>query len=352
MRRELLEQAAELARRAEPFAFVTVVARKGPVSAQAGDAAIVTRDGALHGWIGGACTQPTVVAEVEKALADGRPRLVALDPDPAAAPRPGVSVFPMTCHSGGSVEILIQPVLPAPRLLVLGISPTARALARLAKAMGYTVYAVDPAADAAAFPSADVISTRPDGLPTAKPAAPVFAVVATQGQWDEEAVLTALAHEPDYLGVVASPKRFAEMRDLLAQKAPQATLARIKSPAGLDLGGRLPEEIALSILAEIVKEHRAAVALTDPVPGATAASEAGFTPAERAGGHGGVRRSTPPVTEAASEARDAVCGMSVRVAGAQYHAERQGREFFFCGAGCRERFLAAPERYLTVGAKP
>lgn len=330
MHRDLLDLASDLARRGEPFAVVTVVARKGPVSAQVGDAALVTREGALHGWIGGACTQPTVVAEVRRALADGRPRLVALDPDPETPRRAGVSVFPMTCHSGGSVEILIQPVLPAPRLLVFGLSPTARALARLAKAMGYAVHAVDPAADASAFPGADGVWTDPGALPVERPAA-VFAVVATQGQWDEEAVLAALAHEPSYLGVVASPKRFAEMHGLLAQKAPAAALARIKSPAGLDLGARLPEEIALSILAQIVKEHRAASG-GDPVLRAAAESEAGSTPAEE-------------------HAQDLVCGMTVQVSGARHRAQHQGRELFFCGAGCRERFLATPERYLTVGAE-
>jgi xanthine dehydrogenase accessory factor len=324
MRRDLLELASDLARRDEPFAIVTVVARKGPVSSQAGDVALVTRDGRLHGWVGGACTQPTAVAEVRRALADGRPRLVALDPDPEAPPRPGVTVFPMTCHSGGSVEILIQPVLPAPRLLLFGLSPTARALARLAAAMGYTVHAVDPAATSAAFPGATGIHVDPSGLALDRQAAPVFAVVATQGQWDEDAVLAALRHEPDYLGVVASPKRFAEMRSLLASKADAAVLDRIKSPAGLDLGGRLPEEIALSILAQIVQEQRLALA----------------RPAAQA-----------PTTEPIEEGRDPVCGMTVRVSGAKHRAQHQGRDYYFCCAGCRERFLAAPEKYLGAGAQ-
>jgi xanthine dehydrogenase accessory factor len=331
MRRELLDLASDLARRSEPFAIVTVVARKGPVSAQAGDAALVTREGALHGWIGGACTQPTVVAEVRRALADGRPRLVALDPDPDAPPRAGVSVFPMTCHSGGSVEILIQPVLPAPRLLIFGLSPTARALARLAGAMGYAVHAVDPAADDSAFPGAAGVWTDPRALPVEKSDAAVFAVVATQGQWDEEAVLAALSHQPAYLGVVASSKRFAEMRGLLTGKASAAALAAIKSPAGLDLGARLPEEIALSILAEIVKERRAA-SKSEPAHGDKHASEAGSAPAEEL-------------------AQDPVCGMTVKVSGARHRAQHQGRELFFCCAGCRERFLAAPERYSTVEAE-
>jgi xanthine dehydrogenase accessory factor len=121
----------------------------------------------------------------------------------------------------------------------------------------------------------------------------------------------------------------AEMRGLLAQKAPAGALARIKSPAGLDLGARLPEEIALSILAQIVQERRAAV--DGDSLGAGAASEAGSTPDEE-------------------QAQDPVCGMTVLVRGARHRLQHQGRELFFCGAGCRERFLAAPERYSTVEA--
>lgn len=325
MQRDLLALASDLARRGEPFALATVVARQPPISAQVGDMALVTRDGGFHGWVGGSCTRPTVVAEARKALEDGRPRLVALDPDPESRRRPGVSVFPMTCHSGGSVEIHIQPVLPPPVLLVYGVSPTARALARLAKAMGYMVHAVDPGADQSAFPGADSVSTDPQTLRLGKPSAPVFAVVATQGQWDEEAVLAALGHEPDYLGVVASPKRFAEMRGLLAGKAPEAALARIKNPAGLDLGANTAEEVALSILAEVVKRRH----------------EASAQPSHEA-----------PASSAAEEARDPVCGMTVRVQGARHRVQRQGRDFFFCCAGCRERFLATPDRYLTVAAEP
>jgi xanthine dehydrogenase accessory factor len=321
VRRELLDLAADLARRGEPFALATVVARKPPMSAQVGDMAIVTRDG-FHGWVGGSCTRPTVTAEARLALEDGRPRLVSLDPDPDSQRRPGLSVFPMTCHSGGSVEIHIQPVLPAPRVVVYGVAPTARALARLAKAMGYSVWAVDPVADGSAFPGADTVATDPQQLPREKPQVPVFAVVATQGQWDEDALLAALALEPDYLGVVASAKRFGEMRATLAGKATEAALAKVRNPAGLDLGARLPEEIALAILAEIVKEQRAAAEARPAAP-------------------------APAAAAAPAEALDPVCGMTVTIAGARHHAQHQGRDFYFCAAGCRERFLSMPERYLA-----
>jgi xanthine dehydrogenase accessory factor len=317
MRLELLELAAEFGKRGERFAVATVVARKAPLSAQVGDMALVTGEGAFHGWVGGSCTRPTVIAEALKALEDGKPRLVALDPDPNAPRRPGVSFFPMTCHSGGSVEILIQPVLPAPRLIVYGSSPIARALWALGRAMGYTVHAIEEMTGGA-------VSESPSTGNASAQRGPVFAVVATQGEWDEEAAAAALEEKPDYLGVVASPKRFAEMRSVLSRKAPEASLARIKNPAGLDLGARLPEEIAVSILAEIVKERRA-ISLSLPR----------------------IAESAPP-----EEALDPVCGMTVRVQGAAHRARHGEREYVFCCAGCRERFQAAPERYLAGAVKP
>ena len=131
MRRDLLKLAAELSARDEPFVLATVVRREAPSSAQSGDAAIVTVSGEFHGWLGGSCTQPSVAREAVRALADGKPRLIGLSPNPASDRRPGVTALPMTCHSGGSVDIYLEPVLPARRLTVYGHSPVARALARL-----------------------------------------------------------------------------------------------------------------------------------------------------------------------------------------------------------------------------
>jgi xanthine dehydrogenase accessory factor len=307
VKRELLELAVELARRGEPFALATVVARRSPMSAQPGDTALVTGAGGFHGWVGGSCTRPTVIAQALEALADARPRLVALDPDPETYRRPGVTVFPMTCHSGGSVEIHIQPVLPPPELVVLGASPTARALARLGLAMGYRVHAVDPDADEQAFPGALRVVKAARELELGRPR---YAVVATQGEWDEEALRAAAALEPDYLALVASPRRFAEMRALL--DLPEAVLARVRNPAGVSIGAKLPEEIALSILAQIVQER---------APIAPAAA--------------------PPV----EELRDPVCGMAVRPGPGTPRAEHGGRQYVFCCGGCQQRFVAAPEQY-------
>jgi len=321
MRPDLLTLAAELVRRQEPFVLATVVRRQPASSAQQGDGALITADGEFHGWLGGSCTQPTVVREARAAIVSGLPRLIALSPDPNADKRPGVLVFPMTCHSGGTVDIYLEPVLPRTRFLVFGVSPVARALSRLAAAMGFAVDAVDPDADRSMFPEAErVWPSLPasEGPAGARP----FAVVATMGERDEDALLAALASDASYLGVVASGKRFAQIRDTVrARGAPAEALARAHSPAGLDIGAQTPEEIAVSILAEVVQVRRKAAEKPAGVP-------AGL-----------------PVAATAAEERDPVCGMSVAVAGARHTAEALGRRWYFCCGGCRERFLASPERF-------
>jgi xanthine dehydrogenase accessory factor len=327
MRADLLQLAADLARAGDVFALATVVRREPASSAQVGNMAVVTGRGEFHGWLGGSCIQPAVVREALLAIEDGAPRLVSLSPDPSAERRPGVKAFPMTCHSGGSVDVYVEPVLPAPRLVVFGLSPVAQALARLGKAMGYAVDAVDREADAARFPEADrVMADFSPGEFAGRPASQrnrLFAVVVTMGDRDQEAAWDALAIEPAYLGVVASRTRFAQIRDALASRgARPAALDRIRNPAGVDIGAKAPEEIALSILAEIVQVRRAA-------PQAVAAPER--------------------EPEAPRHARDPVCGMDVAVARAKHRAEHGGRTYYFCCGGCRERFLAAPERYLAAG---
>jgi len=320
MRAELLQLAAELVRAQTPFVTATVVWRKPPSSAQRGDGAIVTADGTFHGWLGGACTRPTVIAEALLALADGKPRLVALAPEPETMARPGVTVFPMTCHSGGSVEIYLEPVLPSPRLVVFGTSPAARALARLGGDVGYLVTVVDRDDETSAAAPAPVA------------AAPPLAVVACMGEGDEEAIEAALALRPAYLGVVASKRRFAELRrTLLARGANEAALDGIRSPAGLDLGARTPEEIAVSILAEIVQVRRAAEAASD----APAATMVASSPARVA-------------TVTVATAIDPICGMTVRIDKARHRADHDGETYYFCCAGCRERFLADPTPHLRA----
>jgi xanthine dehydrogenase accessory factor len=336
MRPDLLLLAAELVKKGEPFALAVVVRREPATSARLGDLAVVTEGGRFHGWLGGSCTQPTLVREVRQALADGVPRLVALSPDPGADRRPGVVAFPLTCASGGSVDIYVEPFLPAPRLVVFGASPAAEAMVRVGKAMGYLVDVADPEADAAAFPSADRVfkdrQAEPLAHRTAAGSARPMVVVATMGQRDEEALLAALAMDTAYIGLVASRRRFEQIKETLGLRGVSAeSMARIKNPAGLDIGAESPEEVAVSIVAEIVQQRRAAKTAS-----ASAAGHATGSP---------LRMTVATAPTDAGVAVDPVCGMSVDVASAKHRAELGGRSWFFCCGGCRERFLASPERY-------
>ena len=329
MRTDILQLAADLAGRSEAFALATVVRREPPSSARVGDTAIVTPGGEFHGWLGGSCTRPTVIREALAALADGAPRLIGIvrDADSMPSTRTGLALFPMACHSGGSVEIYIEPLLPARRLLIFGVSPTAQALARLATVLGYRVEAVDPEASETLFPDVSRLVTgdasiEPPG--SRQDAARCFAVVATLGQRDEEAAWAASRLQPAYLGVVASRKRFGQIRKTLAARgATPEQLDRITNPAGLDIGAETPEEIALSILAEITRHGRTRR------PARAAAPAAAVTDTER----------------------DPVCGMTVSAASAGQRADAGGRTYYFCGAHCRDQFLAEPHKYAAAAVQ-
>jgi xanthine dehydrogenase accessory factor len=328
MRTELLQLAAELGKKGEPFVLAMVVRREAYSSAQQGDMAVIAADGTYHGWLGGNCTRPSVRKEALRALADGKPRLVSLSPEPDPHPRPGVTALPMTCHSGGTVEIYLEPMLPRPRMLLFGLSPVVRALSQLGQAMGWAVDVCDPGAEALALPGSE---RRFQSLAApelrAYPPGTVSAVVATMGENDEDAVQAALEARPAYLGVVASRKRFAVLREtLLARGIAAEQLGLIRSPAGLDLGARLPEEVALSILAEVVKERRS-VKAAGPVQ---------LVPAP------------PPEPEAL----DPICGMTVVIATARHKGQWGGRDWYFCNARCKDKFLADPQKWLPAAAEP
>jgi xanthine dehydrogenase accessory factor len=353
MNKQLLERAADMARRGESFVLAVVVRREPYSSSQQGDMAIITADGSYHGWLGGNCTRPSVQREAAAALLDGKPRLISLSPEPEQPPRNGVTPLPMACHSGGTVDIFLEPVLAAPRLVVFGVSPVARAVAQLGKAMGYLVDIVDPEAHPAELPNADRVFTDPAAAELRAGPPVAYAVVASMSEHDEEAVTAALAMRPPYLGVVASRKRFAILRqDLLDRGVSAHALDAIRNPAGLDLGGRLPEEVALSILAEIVQHKHVARAPVearpaDPVVAPVAAAPAAVAPVAVA------PVAVAPVAVAPATpitAIDPVCHMTVTVATARHIGTWDGRTWYFCNPRCKDRFLAEPQRYLETSS--
>jgi xanthine dehydrogenase accessory factor len=365
--------AHDLQKEGRPFATAHVVRAERPTSARPGDRAIVTADGTLHGWIGGSCAQPTVVEAALAALADGRPRLVRLSPDPAANPAPpGYEELPMTCFSGGTLDVYVEPQRPQPRLLVVGDLPVAQALAHLGRALAYRVLAVTSDDGAEAMAHADEVRTELAAIGEWATAW-TWVVVATHGRFDEPAVAAALRTEAPYVALVASPTRAAAVAEHLEAEGLSAQRHRLRSPAGLDIGARRGDEIALSILAEIVQlrraaEGREAVAAGEAagaVPaaalpaagsersagddqGAGAGAGAPAAPAgdeERPAGGGGEAAATVPET-----ALDPVCGMTVRVTGTTPSADHAGRTYWFCCGGCAARFAADPESFLAAQA--
>src|SRR5215470_6918964 len=264
----VLEEASELARRGQAFALATVVWRQGPSSSQLGSRAIITADGELHGWIGGACAEPAVVREARQVIADGTPRLLLLGtPGQFGAAVPdGMTVVPISCQSEGALEVYIEPVIPAPQLVIVGRSPMAHTLADLARALGWRTKLI----------AAQDFSTADTGERS-------MVIVATQGHGDEEAVEQAVAARPAYLGLVGSRRRGAAVLGYLADRGvPGDQLDRVHVPAGLDLGHTTHQEIAVAILAELV-QLRASGALAGvspaavPATGTTAAAGTGST---------------------------------------------------------------------------
>jgi xanthine dehydrogenase accessory factor len=311
----VLARMGELARSGQTFALATVVWRQGPSSSKQGSRAIITADGELDGWIGGACAEPVVIREARQVMADGNARLLLLGtPDQFGAAVPdGITVVPISCQSEGALEIYIEPVFPVPHLVIVGRSPMVQTLAQLARALGW---------------STDLLSTR-DFAP-GQAGRRSMVVVATQGHGDEEMVERAVAMRPAYLGLVASRKRAEAVLGYLADRGvPQDQLDRVHAPAGLDLGRTSHEEMAVAILAQLV-QLRAAGALAD-IPPPRAEPGRGPRPELRL-----------------AEAVDPVCGMTVPANSAALPLEHDGSTYYFCCAGCHRSFVDNPGAYVRI----
>lgn len=319
MKAELLEMAADLSRRHQPFLVATVVWARGPSSGKSGSSAIIDERGQVSGWIGGACAEPVVVREAREALADGKPRLLFLgspeDIDELA--RPEVTAIPISCTSEGALEVYLEPVLPIQHLVAVGRSPAVRTLAGLATSLGWKVTVVDDGGSDKDHPgAAGVITTLefPDDVDER-----TFVVVATQGHYDEPALEAALATKAGYIGLVSSQRRAETVLSFLGDRGVSPDqLERIKAPAGIDLGKIEHREIGVAILAELVGLRAA---------GLTAAGQ----PADH----------EPPHTEI-----DPVCGMEVDVAEARWIAEFEGETYYFCAPGCKTAFEKDPVSHL------
>lgn len=304
---DVMARALELLGSGESFAMATVVWRQPPSSGQQGSRAIVTADGELFGWIGGACAEPVLIREAKRVLERGEATLVWLgQPEDLAdlhVPE-GVLTVPIACQSDGALQIFIEPMAAAPQVLVVGRSPMALTLVDLVRDVGWR---------------ADLVEGGEFSADQVTPSTVV--IVATQGHGDEEAIEQALRADPAFVGLVASHRRGDSVRGLLADRGiPAARLEQVRVPIGLDLGHTSHREIAVSILAELV-QLRAAGALK---------------PAQRP---------TLPVVEP-EQVVDLVCGMTVDAVPGNRPFEHQGTTYYFCALGCRNAFEKDPASFI------
>jgi xanthine dehydrogenase accessory factor len=257
---DILDLVARMKAEGAPFALATVVRTVAATAAKAGAKAVILPDGTVTGgWIGGGCARAAVLKAARDALVDGRPRLVSVQPPDvlqeqgiaAGDEREGVRFVKNMCPSEGTMDVFVEPLLPQPQIVVCGASPVAVAVADLGRRIGFAVTVCAPADDQPAFAEAD---QRIEGVaPPLHDRASRYVVVSTQGRGDEAALDAALAIETDYVTFVGSRKKAKALKATLAERGvPAERLARLKVPAGLDIGAIGPEEIALSILAEIV----------------------------------------------------------------------------------------------------
>jgi xanthine dehydrogenase accessory factor len=295
MKHDLVNRAERLQEAREPFVQATVVRAAAPTSVKPGDAALVLADGTIEGFVGGVCAQSSVRLHAARVLETGEAILLLLVPGAESAPeddpiaQDGVVVVNNPCLSGGALEIFLEPRVPAPRVVVLGETPVAAALADIAPRVGLAVQAGEPEGGDLAL------------------------VVASHGRDEERALERGLREGVPYVGLVASRRRGTAV--LASLDVDDELRNRVHTPAGLDIGAYTAEEIALSILAEIVAVRRRRVAL----------------PAEPA------------------SAVDPVCGMEVAIGDATAQLEHQGATVYFCCEGCRDAFAADPARHARVG---
>ncbi len=304
----VVEHAVKLRQRGEEFVLATVVWRKGPSSGQQGSRAIVTASGQTIGWIGGACAEPVLIREALRALERREPRLLVLGVSDQFGDLPqGLTAIAISCQSNGALQIFIEPVVPVPELVVVGRSPMAQTLCQLASDLGWRTELID----GPDF-SSDAVSSRS------------LVVVATQGHGDEDVIESALSSTPAYLGVIGSARRGEALLGYLADRGvPQEQLGSIRVPAGLDLGRISHREVAVAVLAELVKLRPT----LKPVP----------------------TRAYPVASTV--EVVDPVCGMTVNADSSSHPFEVDGETYHFCCLGCRSSYEnEVAKTHLSKGA--
>lgn len=325
---QFLSKAVELRKKNQPFAIATVVRREAPCSGKTGDKAIIDKYGEISGWVGGGCVQAIVIKEAEEAMQSGEGRLVKVGRNVSATIEPGVTEYKMTCLSEGAVDIFIDPVLPTPHLVVIGKGEIAKSLVKIGKTSGYLVSAMAIDAKPDTFQGVDELITELN-FQHLKTNPYSCIVVATQGEQDERALELALNQQYGYIGFVASRKKKAAVFEYLEYAGiEKSKIDTIRCPAGTDINAKKPDEVAISILAEIIM-------VRNNVP-----AVAGFTEFDETRTEAGKPKFYI----------NPVCGVPVDVANPKHIIEYAGEKIYFCCDGCKIKFEQQPSKYVKTNA--
>ena len=308
----------KLSKKRVSFATAVVVKHDTPISGKSGDKAIILNDGSLLGWIGGGCTNPIVIKEGLSALNSGKSKLIVIDPEKNSDNSPGEKHFQMSCHSGGSLSVYVEPVFPRPLIVVMGNSPVASSLLKMSSELGYeTLWTVNNEKEKE-FLDVDRIQKNFD-LKNINLASPCFIIVCTQGENDWEALESAMKTSVNYVAFVGSRRKTETLKkELLEHGVSKDRLEGIVNPAGIDLKAKTPSEIALSILAEIIQLLRDDNTLDNQ-----------------------------SVSKSEEKAIDPVCGMQVDTELNKNTVQFKNQDYHFCCNGCKTKFNKNPELFLV-----
>jgi xanthine dehydrogenase accessory factor len=307
------------------FARATVVRTENPSSSKPGDKAIITLDGKVHGWIGGGCTKSIVIHEAKNSIKTNKAAFIRIAPDAEVGEYKGIKTYKMTCQSGGTVDVFIEPVLSKPHIIIFGNSAVAKALCQIGCDLNYRISVLVNEDDAELYPGATTICHDLKEIPFSNKRRD-FLIICTQGENDRQHLKLALEADSGYIGFVSSRKKAHSLfRELRSEKVGFEDLEKIKTPAGLDIGAKSPEEIALSILAEVISIFRKEV---------KSQSEFQDNTEEKDG--------IPQVIV------NPVCRLPIQRIDAKYTEEKNGKLMYFCCEGCKKIFDTDKEKYWAL----
>ena len=322
MYNDLIYQISKYMGQGEEFAVAQVIWREAPSSGKPGDKAIILKDGTMIGWIGGGCVKGIAIKEAHEAIRENKSRLVRINPDEVNGEEDSNhKTYRMTCHSGGTMELFVEPITPNPQLIIVGKSNIARALSKLAIAANLRVNVLSNDVHKGMFPGVNNLHDRVD-FSKINIDKNTFIVVATQGEDDEESIRKALETSCNYVGFISSLRKSVKIKEYLEQTELSANrINELKTPVGMDINAKLPEEIAISILAEIVELFRDPNRKVDKESDTVINDDTYINP---------------------------VCGVSVSKKDAKHVLEYGAHTVYFCCDGCKVSFDTEPKKYIEI----